>query len=383
MKLRILIFPALMAILNLMTVNVSSATVRSGVENGGLEFVNTLSSLSYQKELLASYRPWRESYIIIDRDHREKFVAINLNCRPSANCTQLEKTTEGVFAFSGTWLQPLPLPANQNYDYFYSDSVDSKSPTAEFFSMNPGVQAILEFVLPTKVQGTAYPGDFKSLYLHEGFHEFVQFASFHGIPSPWVFDLNELKSVRRNDSSYCRDPSHPAVVVEYVAQKSFVDALGRKADLDVLESLFADWDQRKTERYQMLPSAPPSDGVSTDCEKLDQIYERIEGLADYVAFESLVVDGQISLGQVTDYYDQSLLDAPAKALTPDMGFYAAGAAYAFFLDRLDATGNWKSSIVLDLKTDLRSLVQEKILQRRQIKHERRAIGQQCDLKLAE
>lgn len=360
MKSRVIFFLALIATVTVFLPGSPNAVSRSDIENEGLDFVNTLSSLSRQKKLLANYRPWLEAYLIIDRNRPERFVSINLKCPHSASCTQLAKTKSGIIALSGTWPRPLPLPANRNYEYFYRDNMVSGNTMFEFFSMNPGVRAILGFVLPRQWQGSDYPGAFETVYLHEGFHEFVQFAGFYGIPSSWSFDLTELKSVHRNDSSYCRDLSHPAVLAEYAAQKSFVDALARKAKLDVLEVLFVAWDQLKTERYRILPSAPPQNGISTNCEKLDQVYERIEGLADYVAFAGLIEDKQISLGQVAEYFNQALLNDPREALTPDLGFYAAGATYAFFLERLDATGSWKSRIVLGSLESLRRLVQEKI-----------------------
>jgi len=87
-----------------------------------------------------------------------------------------------------------------------------------FFEKNPGVLAIMRGALPFPYSS---PGGISSLFIHEGFHEFVQFGPLYGLQSPWKFNIGDFINIGpRSDTKYCLDLSNLVVIDDLTAMKA-------------------------------------------------------------------------------------------------------------------------------------------------------------------
>jgi hypothetical protein len=212
--------------------------------------------------------------------------------------------------------------------------------------MNPELEGTFLSLAPLADFGIDYPGGLTYLMLHEGFHLYVQF-----LDSRWAWNEDDT-GIPREDSKICIDSKNSFLQNEYKYLWNVWDALEADASLMILKSRWKEWADARAQRILAIPTVNHDDGTETNCRNMDRMYHRVEGLADYVSFSTLIALKKVKMSEIKTFYQKVI------SLDHEGGFYASGAALSFILDRIDPNGEWKKQVIENPDSSLEEQVSQ-------------------------
>jgi hypothetical protein len=318
--------------------------------------------------LASVYAPWSRPFVFVQRDNLDNFLSTNMGCPAHWQCKSEQFHQSQLSVQNGHAPQPFGAPFNLSFKWNLPVSGNLPGPdkSSQILQTQSHLPVSFTGVLPLlRLQtGTieftdkAFDKEWLTslVFLHEGFHLFVQFGPGFSVPSPWKFSTQR---VDRDDIFYCRDRKAPENKLE---DDSFYRllraALKNETSIPALKRLSTDWLRLRSNRYAKIPSVNPLNAAhSTDCRALDTSYEKIEGLADYVAFQALLDLRELKRSDIAWYYE-GLYFSPKGPLGSDYAFYPYGAISSFVLDRLDPERNWVLEALSQPDVGLADLVEK-------------------------
>jgi hypothetical protein len=287
-------------------------------------YTKILAKLSTQTNPIAnvfSYQPWKEAWILTNRQSQTQFSAISLECPQveawKCGLINTDPATDLIIS-QGTAGSAFLLPSVfGNYEYYFnlSSAQSLRDPLIQTIlraPVNAQTKLAFGFMLPFVSVGTASSrldtGTYSEkiflymfAFLHEGVHMFVQFKGALSLGFPWT-SLNQITD--RNQSDACFPRANDIVKREMTALENILTAL-KSEDVINIHASASEFLKARESRYQEIPSVQSlSDGknISTDCRQLDAEWDRTEGIADYVAFRTLMNIDESSMQNINWYY---------------------------------------------------------------------------------
>ncbi len=301
---------------------------------------------------IAAYRPWTQPFLLIDGDDPARFVAFNLACPPAWACEPFPDGDgpDSIPAVMGRADGDYAVAALGGYEFIFREGDDHPDRNiAQLLAANLDVDLLYAAHAPLKVTEIAEPAFLTTFaesdvlylltHLHEGFHLFVQFASLQNpAQSTWQMALED--SLPREDVAACRDLSVPEVREEVRRMDDVYHALSiEETRARALSMLATQWLEAREARYRAVPSVG-----DTDCRRLDDEWERAEGMADYAAERALLDLGVIDFSTLRWLYRGLYFDNGSPSIVLDYGFYAAGALAGHLLDKLADSAAWREQV---------------------------------------
>lgn len=309
---------------------------------GAIQAINQIQESAKFAPILPPYEPSKESWILADRLNPKNFISLNL---------KLPSDWKSTLVSNGVTLAQAPeafkLDQNPVFDFLLRDSSTS-NPFLDIFAINPKREGIFLSLLPHADFGIDYPGGLTYIMLHEGFHLYIQF-----LDSRWAWNGDDT-GIPREDSKICIDSKNSFVQNEYKHLWNVWDALEADASLMILKMRWKEWADARAQRILAIPTVNHDDDTETNCSNMDRMYHRVEGLADYVSFSTLIALKKIKLPEIKTFYQKVI------SLDHEGGFYASGATLSFILEKIDPSGSWKKQVIEDPNSSLEELVSQQM-----------------------
>jgi len=314
-----------------------------------LQTIEQIQSTRNYLPTLPPYIPSKAAWIFVDRSNPKQLFTLNLIIPPAW------KSLPSVgAALSVQAPQDIPLPLNRNYESIFRAGPNA-TPLSEVLVSNPLLSGLFVEFAPyfdVTQSDIKIPGGLTYTALHEGFHHNAQFSK-----SSWAWNLDDLK-MPRSDSAVCIDSKNTFISKEYTALGNVWDQLAAGATPTTLKKTWRTWNDARELRIANIPEVVHPGNTPTNCRNMDRMYHRVEGLADYAAFSTLAQLKTVKIDEVRDFYRKVILDHPSETPALEFGFYASGSAYAFLLERINPSGEWKTRVIEDSQSSLAELTAE-------------------------
>jgi hypothetical protein len=286
---------------------------------------------------------------------RQEVVITNAKTAPDCALFLKNAQVEKIITFQ----QPIPL-SNGAFDYYFESQPTQLRQLAQAFKTN-GIKFALVWNLdfyPDSFKQFGIPRELGSTMIfwsmvHEGLHLFVQDSGIYPYPGWPMADGRKSTSQIATDlenTCYSGNPAIRALFNDEYNDMLQAMPLAFSSQQNQMLGLMKDFINKRSQRYALVSNTTVDvHGKKISCPEMEQSYEMVEGMADFVGEGTVIQMGLLSPQQVSDLIVTLYKKAPQWAYYPLGSFKLLilsqkSKDFALEVSKLSNSPNWQVNI---------------------------------------